>query len=69
MKIKFGDSKPNVLHNWEIYSPNQPIHIKQKYWQNYDVAVSYAKILNAKFGGAFAVRWCKPYPQKPVRLL
>lgn len=69
MKIKFGDSKPTVLENWEVYSPNQPIHIKQKYWQNYDVAVSYAKILNSKHGGAFAVRWCKRLPQKPVTLL
>ena len=70
MKIKFGNKKPNVLQNYEVYSPNGSIHVKQKYWQTYDVADAYAKILRARHEhSAFSVRWCKPYPTKPIRML
>jgi len=62
--------KPTQAENWEIYSPNQAIHIKVKYWQNYDIADSYAKILRKRHdGGAFSVRWCKPYPKRPIHML
>jgi hypothetical protein len=70
MKIKFGNMKPTVLQNYEIVSPNGCIHIKKKYWQTYNVADEYAKILRQRHDHcAFAVKWCKPFPQKPIRIL
>ena len=70
MKIQFGVKQPSPEHNWEIYSPNQRIHIKTKYWKTYDIADSYAKILRKRhMGGAFSVRWCKPYPKRPIRII
>ena len=69
MKIKFGNIKPTTLQNWEIYSPNQRVHIKTKYWQNYDIAEAYAKNLHIAHGGAFSVRWAKPYPTRPIRII
>ena len=70
MKIKFGNSKPKVHHSWEVYSPNAPIHVKKKYWQTYSMADSYAKILRQRHDDrAFAVRWCRRIPKKPIKHL
>lgn len=70
MKIKFGSKKPKVHHCYEIHSPNGVVHVKQKYWRTYGMANAYANILRQRHNDcAFAVRWCKPFPKKPVRML
>jgi len=70
MKIKFGNKLPTVDQCYEVHSPNGTIHIKQKYWRTYQCADAYAKILrNQHDQCAFGVRWCKPLPKKPIKIL
>lgn len=58
----------NKTDNWEVYSYDKPVVIGKKYWQTHECANAYAKILKSMFVNSdFSVRWCKPYPVKPVK--
>ena len=70
MKISFGNSKPKVHHCYEVVSPNGVVLVKKKYWRTYPMADAYAKLLRERHQGyAFAVKWCKPFPTKPVKMI
>lgn len=67
IKYTFGEVM-NKTDNWEVYSYDKPVVIEKKYWQTHECANAYAKILNSMFVNSdFSVRWCKPYPVKPVK--
>jgi hypothetical protein len=67
IKFTFGE-RMSKRDNWEVYSYDKPVVIEKKYWQTHECALAYAKILNTMFvNNEFKVRWCKPYPVKPVK--
>ena len=68
MKINFG-VKPAHDEKWEVYSHHNVTAINKKYWRTLDCAQSYAKILSHQHNSSFRVRWCQPYPVKPIKRL